>query len=57
MKYLPNKKVACLFVGETQCDTCALKMDTAEDLLLDRTLTNELRSPWTNKNFLTLNFV
>lgn len=47
MKYLPNKKVACLFVGETQCDTCAVKMDTAEDLLLDRKLTNELRGPRT----------
>lgn len=44
MKYLPNKKAACLFVGETQFDTCAVrgKMDAAKDLLLVRTLTNEL---------------
>lgn len=44
MKYLLNKKAACLFVGETQCDTCAVrdKMDATEDLLLDRTITNEL---------------
>lgn len=25
MKYLPNKKAACLFVGETQFDTCAVR--------------------------------
>lgn len=49
MKYLLDKKAACLFVGETQCDTCAVrgKMDT-EDLLLARTITNELRYPWTS---------
>lgn len=44
MKYLPNKKAVCLFVGETQFDTRAVRgeMDVAKDLLLGRTLTNEL---------------
>lgn len=45
MKYLLNKKAACLFVGEAQCDTCPVKdkTDTAEDSLLDRTLANGLQ--------------
>ena len=36
MKYLLNKRAACLFVGETQCDT------NAKGLLLDWILTDRL---------------
>lgn len=49
MKYLPNEKVACLFVGETHCDTRVVRDNkcAAYGLLLDSTLTNELQDPWT----------